>query len=87
MGGAEDRVNSFAIAEYHQQHARWLKRLYGMWDICGHSHDGSWDRPDGLAASESQGIQSEETNRFVGYYESMAASSSEVLVSRRLVVH
>jgi hypothetical protein len=31
--------------------------------------------------------KSEETNRFVGYYESMASSSSEVLVTRRLVVN
>ena len=31
--------------------------------------------------------KSEETNRFVGYYESMASSSSEVLVARRQVVN
>ena len=30
--------------------------------------------------------KAEETSRFVGYYESMASSSSEVLVSRRQVV-
>lgn len=31
--------------------------------------------------------ESKETNRFVGYYESMASSSSDVLVARRQVVH
>jgi hypothetical protein len=38
-------------------------------------------------AENLKDYKSEETNRFVGYYESMASSSSEVLVSRRLVVN
>jgi hypothetical protein len=38
-------------------------------------------------AENLRAYKSAETNRFVGYYESMASSSSEVLVSRRLKVN
>ena len=38
-------------------------------------------------AENLKGYKSDETNRFVGYYESMASSSSEVLVARRQVVN
>jgi hypothetical protein len=38
-------------------------------------------------AENLRGYKSEETNRFVGYYESMASSSSEVLDARRQVVN
>ena len=38
-------------------------------------------------AENLKDYKSEETNRFVGYYESMASSSSEVLVARRQMVN
>jgi hypothetical protein len=58
------RATSFALAEHHQQHARWLKRFDGMWDVGGHPHDGSWDRPDGLSADrKSDGTFEHENER------------------------
>jgi hypothetical protein len=38
-------------------------------------------------ADNLRAYKAEETNRFVGYYESMASSSSEVLVARRQIVN
>jgi hypothetical protein len=37
-------------------------------------------------AENLRGYKAKETSRFVGYYESMASSSSEVLVARRQIV-